>query len=207
MNIKTTNLPDVLIIESEIYRDNRGYFTETFNFEKFQEVAGDFNIMQANQSKSKHGVIRGLHFQTPPFTQAKLVHVVKGEVLDIIVDIRTDSPTFGQHMSIILNGSNKTRLYVPKGFAHGFITLSKDAIFQYYVDGTYAPNFESGIRFDDKTLNIDWKLKRNIVLNDKDKNLKSFNEITFSTKAEYNYKPIKLQYTPIQIKCGDENTK
>ena len=169
MNIKTTELPDVLIIESQVYRDSRGYFLETFNFENFQDAVGEFNIMQANQSKSKRGVIRGLHFQKPPFTQAKLVQVIKGDILDVIVDIRTDSPTFGQHMSIELNGTNKTKLYIPRGFAHGFITLSKDAIFSYYVDSLYAPSYESGIRFDDKTLNIDWKMKRNLIVNDKDR--------------------------------------
>jgi dTDP-4-dehydrorhamnose 3,5-epimerase len=206
MNIIPLGLQDALIIENDIYYDERGYFTETFNFEKLIDIIGEFNIMQANQSKSKQGVIRGLHYQIPPMSQAKLVHVIKGEVLDVIVDLRKDSSTFGQHASIILNGTNKNRLFVPKGFAHGFITLSKDAILQYYVDGLYAPNFESGIKFDDKTLNIDWRKKRNIIVSEKDQKLKSFDELEFYTKAEFNYKGIMLHYNPIKIICNHENT-
>lgn len=185
MNAKPTNIPDVYIIEPQIYRDNRGYFFEPYNIEKLQEYVGTFNIVQANQSKSKRGVLRGLHYQDPPYTQAKLVTVIKGEVLDVIVDIRTDSPTFGQHISIVLNGSNKLQLFVPKGFAHGFITLSKDAIFQYYIDAPYAPKYERGIKFNDPTLNIDWKIRRKIV-NEKDNLLPEFNQCVFHIKEGYN---------------------
>jgi dTDP-4-dehydrorhamnose 3,5-epimerase len=197
--ITRTDIEDVLIFEPAIYRDNRGYFFETFNSEEFQSIFKtfkleniNFKIYQVNQSKSKKGVIRGLHYQNPPFTQSKLIQVIKGNILDVIVDIRTDSPTFGQYYSIELNGTNKKQLFIPKGFAHGFITLSKDAIFQYYVDKPYAPHYDSGIRFDDKILNINWKLKRNLIVSDKDRGLKAFNEITFCTKAEYNYEPIEL---------------
>jgi dTDP-4-dehydrorhamnose 3,5-epimerase len=201
MNIQPTELPDVYIIEPQVYRDERGYFFETFNLDRLQSVIGVFNITQSNQSKSKAGVIRGLHFQKPPFTQAKLVHVIKGAVLDVIVDIRTDSPTFGQHMSVVLDGQNKTQLFIPRGFAHGFITLTKDALFQYIIDNQYAPNFESGIRFDDETLKIGWKKnntywlkKSGIIVGEKDKKLPTFSESSFNTKAEYNYNPIALQY-------------
>lgn len=201
MNIIPTELSDVYIIEPHIYRDERGYFFETFNLDRLQSVTGTFNVVQSNQSKSKAGVIRGLHFQKPPFTQAKLVQVIKGAVLDVVVDIRTDSPTFSQYISVVLDGSDKKQLFIPRGFAHGFITLTKDALFQYIVDNSYAPNFESGIRFDDETLNIGWKknntywLKRSgIFVNDKDKALPSFKDNTFNTKTEYNYNPIALQY-------------
>ncbi len=179
-------MPDVLIIEPELYRDNRGYFFETFNSKDFQEKAGEFKIIQANQSKSKHGVIRGLHYQKPPYTQAKLVRVIKGKVLDVIVDLRTDSLTFGEHFSILLDGTNKTELFIPKGFAHGFITLTKDAIFQYFVDAPYAKESESGIIFNDETLNIDWIMKRKLIVSDKDRALKKFDQNTYYTKEEFN---------------------
>jgi dTDP-4-dehydrorhamnose 3,5-epimerase len=192
MNIRTTEFPDVYIIEPHIYRDERGYIFETFNLRNIKENIKNFNVIQENQSISKHGVIRGLHYQKPPFTQGKIVQVVKGEVLDIIVDIRTDSPTFSQHMSIILNGTNKLQLYVPRGFAHGFITLSKDAIFQYKIDNLYEPQYECGIRFDDKQLNIDWKMKHNLIVSKKDSILNVFNENTYYTKVEYNNNPYEM---------------
>ena len=208
MKIIPLELPDALIIESDIYRDDRGYFTETFNFDKFQEAIGEFNIIQINQSKSKCGVIRALHYQEPPFAQAKLVYVVKGEVLDVIVDIRKDSPTFGQHASVLLSGTNKTRVFVPKGFAHGFITLTKDAIFNYCVNAPYAPQYESGIKFDDKKLNIDWKKKRKIIVNERDRNLKSFDEIKLFTKEEFNVEYPQFynkSLSHMKIKCRHEN--
>jgi dTDP-4-dehydrorhamnose 3,5-epimerase len=200
MNILRTSIPDVFILEPHIYRDERGYFFETFNKEEIKSNIEAFNIVQENQSKSKRGVIRGLHYQKPPFTQGKIVQVIKGMVLDVIVDIRTDSPTFGQWMSVMLDGTAKLQLFVPRGFAHGFITLSKDAIFQYKVDNSYAPNFECGIRFDDKTLNIDWKMKSRLIVNQKDRMLPSFKDGTFYKKAEYNYEPIQIQYKDENIK-------
>jgi dTDP-4-dehydrorhamnose 3,5-epimerase len=190
MIITPTKFPDVIVIEPDVYRDDRGYFFETFNANKFKDAVGDFNIMQCNQSKSKHRVLRGLHYQKPPFTQGKLVEVIKGEVLDVIVDIRTDSPTFGQYFSIMLSGGNKKMLFIPRGFAHGFVTLSKHAIFQYCVDNQYSPEHESGIRFDDKHLNIDWKFKKHLIVSSKDYLLKGFEEQIFFTKSEY-YEIIK----------------
>lgn len=194
MIIKPTTLKDVYVIEPHIYRDERGYFLETFNGKKFKEKINEFHIVQENQSKSKHGVIRGLHYQKPPFTQAKIVSVVKGIVLDVVVDIRTDSPTFGQYYGIVLDGKNKRQLFVPRGFAHGFITLSKDAIFQYKVDNEYAPNYDCGIKYNDKTLNIDWGIKYKLIVSDKDRNLPEFNACHFYLTEEYNYNPIQIQY-------------
>jgi dTDP-4-dehydrorhamnose 3,5-epimerase len=192
MNIQSTILKDVYVIEPHIYRDERGYFLETFNCKKFKEKINKFYIIQENQSKSKHGVIRGLHYQEPPFTQAKIVSVVKGIVLDVVVDIRTDSLTFGQYYSIVLDGKNKRQLFVPRGFAHGFITLSKDAIFQYKVDNLYSPQHETGIRFDDKDLNIDWGIKYKIIISKKDGILNKFTENTYHTKAEYDNNPYEM---------------
>lgn len=186
MNILSTEFPDVYVFEPDVYRDTRGYFFETYNNKKFYDTIGNFQVIQGNQSKSKYGVIRGLHFQKPPYAQAKIVEVIKGQVLDIIVDIRTDSPTFGQYFSIVLTGANKKILYVPRGFAHGFITLSKDALFQYYVDNYYSPNHEGGIKFDDTLLNIDWKLKKRIIVSEKDRILKGFDEQIFFTKEQWN---------------------
>lgn len=194
MNIQSTILKDVYVIEPHIYRDERGYFLETFNGKKFKEKINEFHIVQENQSKSKHGVIRGLHYQKPPFTQAKIVSVVKGIVLDVVVDIRTDSPTFGQYYGIVLDGKNKRQLFVPRGFAHGFITLSKDAIFQYKVDNEYAPNYDCGIKYNDKTLNIDWGIKYKLIVSEKDKKLPDFNKDSFFLTEEYNYNPIQIQY-------------
>lgn len=202
MHLRPTEIPDVFIIEPHIYRDERGYFFETYNIEKIKDNINAFNVVQENQSKSKRGVIRGLHYQKPPFTQGKIVGVVKGIVLDVIVDIRTDSPTFGQHISVMLDGTNKLQLYVPRGFAHGFITLSKDAIFQYKVDNVYAPNYDAGIRFDDKILNIDWKMKSKFIISQKDKSLPIFNQCEFFKTAEYNYNPIQIQNYNENIKRG-----
>ena len=185
MKIISTEFPDVYIFEPDVYRDTRGYFYEKFNSKKLKDTIEDFQIIQGNQSKSKRGVIRGLHFQKPPYAQAKIVEVTKGFVLDIIVDIRTDSPTFGQYLSIELSGTNKKILFVPRGFAHGFITLSNNALFQYYVDNYYSPNHEGGIKFDDTYLNIDWKLKKHLIVSEKDRKLSGFKEQSFFTKAEF----------------------
>lgn len=185
MNITPTEFPDVYIIEPQIFNDERGFFFEDFNLNKIKKTIGDFQVIQGNESKSKNGVIRGLHFQKPPFAQAKLVEVIKGRVLDVIVDLRTDSPKFGKYLSVELNEDNKKMLYVPKGFAHGFVTLSKNAIFHYYVDNVYSSISEGGIIYNDRTLNINWH-KRHVIISDKDKQLKCFNEQSFYTKEEWN---------------------
>jgi len=184
MNIRETNLKDSLIIEPTLFEDKRGYFYELFNYEKLNEYIGHFNIIQVNKSKSKRGVLRGLHFQKPPYNQAKIIGVIKGVILDVIVDIRTDSPTFGQHQEFVLDDKEMLQLYVPRGFAHGFVVLSRNTIFQYIVDNSYAPKYDTGIVYNDETLNIDWELNK-VIVNDKDKNLKSFKEQKFYTNSEY----------------------
>lgn len=184
MEIKETNLKDAFIIQPTLFEDKRGYFCETFNYGKLNDYIGHFDIMQVNKSKSKQNVLRGLHFQKPPYNQAKIINIIKGVILDVIVDIRTDSPTFGQHQRFILNDKEMLQLYVPRGFAHGFVVLSKNAVFQYIVDNEYAPDYDTGIKYDDEKLNIDWELNR-FVVSDKDKNLKSFNEQEFYKTSEY----------------------
>ncbi len=161
MKFIRTAIPDVVICEPKIFGDDRGYFVETFREDKLEEFLGyKINFCQDNESKSTYGVLRGLHYQLPPFSQTKLVRVIKGRVLDIAVDIRKESPTFGQHVAIELTDTNKRQALVPRGFAHGFVVLSEEAIFAYKVDNYYSFDCEGGIAFDDKTLNIDWKLAK-----------------------------------------------
>lgn len=178
MKFIKTAIPDVFIIEPSVFGDDRGYFLESFNLEMFEENIFPIKFVQDNESKSSRGVLRGLHFQKPPFNQAKLVRCIEGRVIDVAVDIRKGSPTYGKHVAIELTGENKRQLFVPRGFAHGFSVLSETAIFAYKVDNTYAPESDSGIRFDDKELNIDWGLtEEDIQLSEKDKNLQSFKDL------------------------------
>jgi len=166
-----SKIPDVVIIEPQVHGDNRGYFVETFRQDLFEEVLGyKVNFVQDNESKSKKGVLRGLHYQLSPYAQAKLVRVVDGAVLDVAVDIRKSSSTFGQHVVAELTSENKHQLFVPHGFAHGFVVLSDHATFAYKVDNYYAPEFDRGIAFNDTDLDIDWQLPSDILqLSDKDK--------------------------------------
>jgi dTDP-4-dehydrorhamnose 3,5-epimerase len=165
-----TELPGVYIIEPKVYYDNRGYFYESFSEKKFKDLGFNINFVQENQSKSKLGVLRGLHFQLPPYAQTKLVRVVKGYVLDIAVDIRKGSPTFGKYVAVMLSDTNHKQLFIPRGFAHGFITLSEEAILQYKCDNPYAPECEGSIVWNDPDINIDWPLiERDIILSEKDK--------------------------------------
>ncbi len=167
--IKTT-IPEVVIIEPEIYGDKRGYFMVSYTQKEFEENILKTQFIQENESMSQFGVLRGLHYQSAPYAQAKLVRVVLGKVLDVAVDIRKDSHTFGQHVVVELSEENKRQVFIPRGFAHGFVVLSKKAIFQYKIDNIYAPEYEKGIAFDDKTLGIDWKIKpEDIILSEKDK--------------------------------------
>jgi dTDP-4-dehydrorhamnose 3,5-epimerase len=178
MKFIKTEIPDVYIIEPSVFGDNRGYFLESFNLEKFEENIYPIKFVQDNESKSSKGVLRGLHFQKPPFEQAKLVRCIEGRVLDVAVDVRKESPTYGKHLAVELSGENKRQLFIPRGFAHGFSVLSESAIFAYKVDNTYAPESDSGIRFDDKELNIDWGLsEEEIQLSVKDKNLILFKDL------------------------------
>ncbi len=175
MKFIDTNIKEVKIIEPAILGDDRGYFLESFSQKLFSKNIKASHFVQDNESKSSYGVLRGLHYQLAPFAQAKLVRVVKGKVLDIVVDLRKGSPTFGQYVSVELSEGNKWQLFVPRGFAHGFVVLSDDAIFSYKVDNYYSKESERGIAFDDKTLNIDWKLDRkNILLSEKDTQNPSF---------------------------------
>ena len=170
MKIVSTDIPDVKIIEPKIFKDLRGYFFESFNEKLFKEKVLDTTFIQDNEAKSTYGVLRGLHYQLPPYAQSKLVRVVKGEVLDIAVDIRKVSPTFKKWVAVILNDENRKQLFVPKGFAHGYVVLSDEAIFAYKVDNIYAPDFERGINYNDRELNINWQIETNkIILSEKDK--------------------------------------
>lgn len=154
-------IPDVIIVEPKVHGDNRGYFMETYRADKLEEFLGfKINFTQDNESKSSRGVLRGLHYQLPPFAQTKLVRVIQGRVLDIAVDIRKNSPTFGQHVAVELSAENKKQILVPRGFAHGFVVLEDDTIFAYKVDNYYSPECDRGIAFDDSSLDIDWKLSK-----------------------------------------------
>jgi dTDP-4-dehydrorhamnose 3,5-epimerase len=159
MNFIRTAIPEVIICEPTVHGDNRGYFVETFRTDKLEEFLGyKINFCQDNESKSSKGVLRGLHYQLPPFAQTKLVRVIQGRVLDVAVDIRKGSPTFGQHVVVELSAENKKQVLVPRGFAHGFVVLEDDTIFAYKVDNYYSPECDRGIAFDDEVLEIDWKI-------------------------------------------------
>ena len=178
MKFIKTAIPDVYIIEPSVFGDERGYFLESFNLEKFKENVYPIKFVQDNESKSSKGVLRGLHFQKPPFEQAKLVRCIGGRVMDVAVDIRKGSPTYGKHVAIELSEENKRQLFVPRGFAHGFVVLSEFATFAYKVDNSYAPEYDSGIKFDDNDLNINWGLNDNEVkLSGKDKILSAFKDL------------------------------
>ena len=167
---KNIIIPDVKILSSNIFNDNRGYFFESFNQKKFNLLNIETNqFLQDNESMSKFGVLRGIHFQTAPFEQSKLVRVVSGEIQDVIVDLRKDSPSYKQYISIVLNADDKKQIYIPKGCAHAFLTLSNQAIVSYKVDAYYSKSHDAGIKYDDPTLNIQWELdKKDIILSDKD---------------------------------------
>ena len=177
MNIVETEIKGVFIIEPKVFGDDRGYFFESFSQREFESVIGPVTFVQDNQSKSSYGVVRGLHFQKPPHAQAKLVRVVKGKVLDVAVDLRKDSPTFGKYMAVELSDENHRQVFIPKGFAHGFSVLSEEAVFQYKCDEYYAPESEAAIAWDDQDLNIDWKVPaEDVVLSAKDRNHPSLND-------------------------------
>jgi dTDP-4-dehydrorhamnose 3,5-epimerase len=178
MTLATTTIKDLVIINPAVFNDERGYFFEAYNQAKFHENGINYNFIQDNQSFSTKGVIRGLHLQINAFAQAKLVRVLQGEILDVVVDLRKNSATYGQHFSVILSGENKKQLMVPHGFAHGFSVLSETASVMYKVDQLYDKASERGIRFDDATLNIDWQINRNeVIVSEKDMVLPSFDQI------------------------------
>jgi len=178
MQFIKTNIPDVFIIEPKVFGDDRGYFLESFNQKAFEKHVGKIDFVQDNESKSSKGVLRGLHFQKPPYTQSKLLRCIEGEVLDVVVDLRQDSPTYKQSISIVLSGENKKHIFVPKGFAHGFLVLSETARIAYKVDQYYAPDYDSGIAWNDEEINIDWGVcAEEIQLSEKDKVLKPLADI------------------------------
>ncbi|WP_018110004.1 dTDP-4-dehydrorhamnose 3,5-epimerase [Bacteroides propionicifaciens] len=178
MNVITTNLSGVYVFEPKKFIDSRGYFMESYNKQLLKEYIGDINFVQDNESKSTYGVVRGLHFQKPPFAQAKLVRVVHGKVLDIAVDIRKGSPTFGQHFAIELSDENHRQLFIPRGFAHGFSVLSNEVVFQYKCDNYYQPSSEGAVLWNDSELNINWAIdNEHVILSDKDKNNSIFAEL------------------------------
>lgn len=169
MNVIDTAIEGVKIIEPRVFNDSRGYFFESFSQREFDEKVAKVVFVQDNESKSTAGVVRGLHFQRPPYTQAKLVRVVKGKVLDVAVDIRKGSPTYGKYVAVELSEENKRQFFIPKGFAHGFAVLSDEAVFQYKCDEFYAPESEGAIAWDDPDIGIDWKVpQEDRILSEKD---------------------------------------
>jgi len=185
MEVIKTDIDGVFIIEPKVFKDDRGYFFESFSQKEFEEKVGKVNFVQDNESKSEYGVMRGLHFQKPPYSQAKLVRCVGGEVLDVAVDLRKGSPTYGKHVKVILTGANHRQLFIPKGFAHGFVTLTNIAIFQYKCDEFYHPEVDGGINILDDSLGIDWIIdKKDIILSEKDIKHPTFKD--FDSPFEYN---------------------
>lgn len=177
MNYIRTEIKDVVIIEPRVFNDSRGYFFEAFKKEEFEENVGKTDFVQDNESKSSYGVLRGLHYQKGDYSQAKLVRVIQGKVVDVAVDIRKSSPTFGKHVMVELSDENKRQLFIPRGFAHGFLVLSQEAIFTYKVDNVYAPQHEASIRFNDPGLGIKWPIDtKDVLASEKDYNGKSFAE-------------------------------
>lgn len=170
MKFTETELPGVFVIEPKVFKDERGYFFESFNEKEFEENIGKINFVQDNESKSSFGVLRGLHYQLPPFTQSKLVRVIKGKILDVAVNIKKNSPTFGKYVMVELSENNKKQLFIPKGFAHGFIVLSDYVIFNYKVDNYYSKEHDRGVKFNDSEIGIEWPIRqKEILLSEKDK--------------------------------------
>lgn len=177
MEIIKTSIKGLLVFQPKIFEDDRGYFIEAFKSSFFDKNFPLIKFIQDNESKSSKGVLRGLHFQKPPHDQCKLVRVIEGEIIDVVLDLRSNSPTFGKWESIILSGINKKQLLVPKGFAHGFLVTSEYAIVKYKVDNEYHPSSDSGIVFNDKSLNIDWPFStENLIISEKDRLLSTFDQ-------------------------------
>lgn len=178
MKIIKTSISGLVLIEPKVYDDSRGYFFETYNKKQFEIQITKTDFVQDNESISRKGVLRGLHFQKPPFDQAKLVRCIKGEVLDVAVDLRKNSKTYGKYEKVILSEKNKKQFFIPRGFAHAFLVLSDTAIFSYKVDNFYAPDYDCGILWNDPIINIDWGLnKEDLIISDKDKNLPLFSNL------------------------------
>ena len=177
MEVIKTDIEGVVIIEPKVFGDERGYFFESFSQREFEAKVGKVNFVQDNESRSCFGVLRGLHFQAPPFAQAKLVRCVRGKVLDVAVDIRKGSPTYGKHIACELSEDNHRMFFIPRGFAHGFSVLSETAVFQYKCDNYYAPQSEGALQWDDKDLNINWLIsEKQVILSEKDKHHNLFKD-------------------------------
>ncbi len=177
MKLINTKIEGLVVIEPKVYKDSRGFFFEPYNKSKFDKYFGITNFVQDNESKSSKGVLRGFHFQKPPYDQAKLVRCIEGEVLDIALDLRKKSNTFGQFEKVILSSENKKQFFIPRGFAHAFLVLSESAIFSYKVDNVYAPEYDDGIIWNDPNLSIDWGFdKSELIISKKDKKLISFSD-------------------------------
>ena len=180
MNYIQTEIDGVWIIEPRVFNDARGYFMEAFKEEEFRANIGDVHFVQDNESKSSFGALRGLHYQKGEYSQAKLVRVIKGKVLDVAVDLRRSSPTFGKYVSVELSEENKRQFFIPRGFAHGFLVLSDEAIFTYKVDNGYAPQAEASIRFNDETVGIDWPVAESqFIVSEKDGHAVSFKDAEY----------------------------
>lgn len=178
MDIIRTDIKGLVIIEPRLFKDQRGYFFESFSEREFAQKVAPVSFVQDNESKSSYGVLRGLHFQKPPHAQAKLVRVVKGRVLDVAVDLRKGSPTYGKYEAVELSEENHRQLFIPRGFAHGFCVLSDEVVFQYKCDNYYAPQSEGAVRWDDPDLGIDWRIPvEDVILSDKDRNHPGFKEL------------------------------
>ena len=178
MKMTRTDIEGLVVIEPRVFGDSRGYFFESFSQREFEKEVGQVRFVQDNESKSSYGVVRGLHFQKPPHTQSKLVRVVKGRVLDVAVDLRRDSKTYGKYFSVELTEDNHLQLFIPKGFAHGFAVLSDEAVFQYKCDEFYAPESEGAIAWNDPDIGVDWQIPENkVILSEKDKKHPSFKDL------------------------------
>lgn len=185
MEVVKTDIEGLVILEPKVFKDSRGYFFESFSHREFEEKVRKINFVQDNESMSSYGVMRGLHFQRPPYSQSKLVRCVKGKVLDVAVDIRKGSPTYGQHVAVELSEDNHRQFFVPRGFAHGFVVLSDTAVFQYKCDNFYAPEADGGINIKDETLGIDWQISiEDAILSEKD--LKHLCLKDFDSPFDYN---------------------
>jgi len=184
MKFTETHLPGVWLIEPKVFKDDRGYFFESFRQAEFEQNIGHVQFIQENESYSSKGVLRGLHYQLAPYAQAKLVRVIEGEVLDVAVDVRIGSPTFGESVAVLLSGENKKQLYIPQGFAHGFKVISEKALFQYKVDNIYKPDHEAGILYNDPAIGLDWGIEEGetVLLSEKDKCQPLLSEATLNMK-------------------------
>lgn len=190
MEVIKTKLDGVVIIEPRVFQDARGYFFESFSLKEFEEKVRRINFVQDNESMSSYGVMRGLHFQYPPYAQSKLVRCVKGSVLDVAVDIRKGSPTYGQHVAVGLSEENHRQFFIPRGFAHGFAVLSETAIFQYKCDNFYAPQADGGISITDNSLGIDWRIPvEDVILSEKDTHHKCLSDFDSPFSADMDMYP------------------